>query len=86
MKTLSVESKNVSLDTLVEMAGRETVIVTQDSKPLLAVIPVDQEDLQTWQLGENPQFLELMRRSWERLHAESPISLAEARQRLLEVE
>jgi len=42
------------------------------------------ENLQSWQLGENPQFLELMRRSWQRLHAEGTVSLAEARRRLLE--
>ena len=75
MKTLALESKNTSLDTLVEMATRETVIVTRDDKPLLAVVPVDQEDLQTWHLGENPEFLELMRRSWERLHTEGSVSL-----------
>ena len=40
------------------------------------------ENLQTWQLGENPQFLELMRRSWQRLHAEGAVSLAEVRRRL----
>ena len=83
MKTLSLESKDVSLDTLIEMAARGTVIITQGSRPLFAVVPVDQEDLQTWQLGENPEFLALMRRSWKRLHTEGPVSLAEARQRLL---
>ena len=86
MKTHSLEIKDISLDTLVEMAASDTVIITQDSKPLFAVIPVDQNDLQTWQLGENPEFLELMRRSWKRLHTEGPVPLAEARRRLLEVE
>jgi len=86
MKMLSLESKNVSLDALIEMAARDTVIVTRDSKPLFAVVPVDQDDLQTWQLGENPDFLALMQRSWERLHTEGSVPLAEARRRLLEVE
>ena len=54
MKTLSLESKDLSLDTLVETAARGNVIVTQDNEPLFAVIPVGQDDLQTWQLGEGP--------------------------------
>ena len=83
MKTLSIESKDISLDALAKMTRRGTVIVTQNDQPLFAVIPVDQEDLQTWQLGENPEFLAIMQRSWERLHAEGVISLTEARQRLL---
>ncbi len=84
MKTLSVETKDISLEALIEMAANDTIIITQDSKPLFAVVPVDPDDLQTWQLGENPKFLELMQRSWERLHAEGAVPLAEARRRLLE--
>ena len=37
---------------------------------------------QTGQLGENPEFLELMRHSWDRLRAEGGIPLAEARRLL----
>jgi hypothetical protein len=47
------------------------------------MLAVDEKDLQTWQLGQNQDFLALMRRSWDRLHAEGGVSLAEARQRLL---
>ena len=84
MKTLALESKDISLDALVDLALEETVVVTRDNKPLLVVAPVDEEDLETWRLGENPEFLELMRRSWQRLNDEGAMDLEEARQRLLD--
>ena len=46
-------------------------------------VAVDEEDVQTWQLGQNQGFLALMQRSWDRLHTEGGVPLAEARQRLL---
>ena len=83
MKTLSLEANHPLLKTLVEMTTDDVVIVTSGDKPVYAVIPVDEEDLQTWQLGENPDFLAIMQHSWERLQREGTVSLAEARQRLL---
>ena len=84
MITVSRETDNPSLEKLIEMAKQGAVIITRDDKPAFAFVPVDQEDIQTWQLGENPEFLELMRQSWDRLHAEGGVSLAEARRRLLD--
>jgi len=83
MTTVSRETDNPTLEKLIEMAKQGTVIITQDNKPAFAFVPVDLDDLQTWQLGENTEFLELMQHSWDRLHAEKGISLTEARQRLL---
>lgn len=38
---------------------------------------------ETWSLGENPEFLAVLQRSWDRLHAEGPVPLAEAWRRLV---
>jgi hypothetical protein len=84
MITISREKENPSLDRLIELATQGAVIVTQNDKPVLAFISVSEDDIQTWQLGENAEFLELMRRSWARLQVEGGISLAEARKRLLQ--
>ena len=48
-----------------------------------AFMPIDKEDLETWRLGENAEFLELMQRSWQRMQLEGAIPLNEARRRLL---
>jgi len=86
MTTLSREKDNPSLEKLIEMAKQGAVIITQNNKPVFAFVSVDQDDIQTWQLGENTEFLELMRHSWDRVRAEGGISLAEARRRLLDDE
>ncbi|HEX9374057.1 MAG TPA: hypothetical protein VF897_23795 [Roseiflexaceae bacterium] len=83
MTTVVREQDNPSLEELIEMAAQGIVIITHDNKPVFALVPVTEDDLQTWRLGENTEFLELMRSSWDRLHAEGGISLAEARKRLL---
>jgi len=83
MKMLAIERDKPSLDSLIDMASEEVVILTRDGRPVFAFIAVDEEDVQTWQLGQNQDFLALMRQSWDRLHAEGGIALAQARQRLL---
>jgi hypothetical protein len=83
MKTFSLEANNPILMALMEMIADGAVIITSGNKPVCAVMQVDEADLQTWQLGENPQFLAVMQRSWERLHREEAVPLAEAWQRLL---
>jgi antitoxin (DNA-binding transcriptional repressor) of toxin-antitoxin stability system len=83
MTTIAREQNNISLEKLIEMAAEGIVIITEDNKPAFAFVPVDEEDLQTWRLGENAKFLELMRHSWDRLEAEGGISLEEAKRRLL---
>ncbi len=83
MKMLTIERDNLSLDVLFDMASEGAVLITRDNKPVFALVAVDEEDLQTWQLGQNQDFLALMRRSWDRLQAEGGVPLAEARQRLL---
>ena len=83
MKTVMLEKENPSIGELASRVSREAILVTRENRPVLAVIPVCQEDLQTWDLGENPEFLELMRQSWERLQAEGALSLADAQRQLL---
>ena len=86
MTTVSREKDNPSLENLIEMAKHGTVIITENNKPVFAFVSVDQDDIQTWQLGENTEFLELMQHSRDRLRAEGGVSLAEARRRLLDDE
>jgi antitoxin (DNA-binding transcriptional repressor) of toxin-antitoxin stability system len=83
MKTLAFGSGDMQLRDLAELAGQEAVIVTRHNRPLFAVIPVAPEDVETWQLGENPQFLLLMQRAWDRAAQEGFVTMEDARRRLL---
>jgi len=80
---LTLEKDNLALDVLFDMAAKGTVLITRDNKPVFALVAVDEEDIQTWQLGQSQEFLALMRRSWDRLQAEGGVPLSEARKRLL---
>jgi hypothetical protein len=82
MTTISLEKENPTLDALVKMAADGTIIVTYGNR-VFAFMPVDEEDVQSWRLGENPEFLALMRHSWERMQAEGSVPLEETRRRLL---
>jgi hypothetical protein len=83
MTTVSLEKDKISLQTLAQLAQQEVVIVTKDDKPVFAFMPVSEDDVQTWQLGQNPEFLSLMEHSWQRAQSEGTMSLDEARRQLL---
>jgi len=82
MKILDL--KKTSLKKLIKAASKETVVLTEDEKPAFIIARVREEDLQTWMLGENPDFLDIMRQSYQRMNQEGLVSLDEARTRLIE--
>ena len=58
------------------------MIVTAHGKPVAALVPVSDVDLQTLSLSTNPDFLALIERSRARLKKEGGISDKEMRRRL----
>jgi hypothetical protein len=83
MKTITLEKDNPTLVNLVEMAAEGVVVVNRGSKPAYVFMTVEKDDIQSWKLGENPEFLKIMRASWVRLQKAGGVSLAEARRSLL---
>jgi len=53
-----------------------------NGKPVAAVVPIENADLETVTLSTHPQFLALIERSRSRQKAEGGISSAEMRRRL----
>lgn len=71
--------------TLAEYAGQIAsgpVIVTSQGRPVAALVPIENADLETVALGTNRQFLDLIERSRTRFRAEGGISSEEMRRRL----
>ena len=56
------------------------LIVTNHGRPVAALVPIENADLETAALSTNPQFLELIDRSRTRVRAEGGISDEEMRQ------
>lgn len=82
MKTLDITKATASLGKYAREASKGPVIVTVDGKPVAALVPIENTDLETATLSTNPQFLALIERSRSRQKAEGGISAAEMRRRL----
>jgi prevent-host-death family protein len=57
------------------------VIVTSEGRPVAALVPIENADLETVSLSTNREFLEVIERSRSRVRAEGGISSEEMRQR-----
>ena len=82
MKTLEMAKATAPLAKYAQEAKREPVIVTRRGKPIAALVPIENAELETVTLSTNPQFIALIERSRARQKAEGGIPSAEMRRRL----
>ncbi len=81
MKVIRIEDAKRSLaDYAAE--SEEAVVVTIDGKPVAALMPLENADLETVSLSTNPKFMRIIERSRERQQKEGSISGSEMRRRL----
>ena len=59
----------------------QAIVVTEDGKPILAVVPVMGSDWESLSLSTNPRLLALLESSREERKRHGGLSLADARQR-----
>jgi antitoxin (DNA-binding transcriptional repressor) of toxin-antitoxin stability system len=57
------------------------LVLTNQGRPVAALVPIENADLETVALGTNRQFLELIERSRARVRAEGGVSSEEMRRR-----
>jgi len=81
VKTIDVKYAQESLASCAQHLA-EAVVVTKRGKPLVAVVPIAEEDLESLSLATNPDFLALLARSRARYKAEGGIPHAEICRRL----
>lgn len=82
MKTLEITKATASLLEYTRDLGAGPVIVTEDGKPLAALVSIEDADWETIRLSTNPKFIALIEHSRARRKAEGGISNAEMRRRL----
>jgi antitoxin (DNA-binding transcriptional repressor) of toxin-antitoxin stability system len=81
---MKLVDKSKATGTLAEYASKiksGPVIVTQAGRPVAALVPIENADLETVSLSTNRRFLELIERSRARSRWEGTVSSAEMRQR-----
>ena len=82
MKTLDIAHATASLAEYAREVKDEPLILTSDGKPVAALVPIENADLETLSLSTHPQFLSLIEGSRRRHKEEGGISMAEMRRRL----
>lgn len=82
MKVIRIEEATRSLADYACEGDAEAVVVTIDGKPVAALMPLENADLETVSLSTNPKFMRIIERSRKRHRKEGGISSAEMRRRL----
>lgn len=82
MKTIDLAKATAPLRKYAEGAAREVVVVTRGGKPMAAVVPVEDYDLESLSLSTNSRFLEIIAESRRSLEREGGIPIVEVRRRL----
>ena len=82
MKTIEMAKATGPLMEYARKVKREPVILTAKGKPVAALVPVVNADLETAALSTHPRFLALIERSRARQKKEGGISSEEMRRRL----
>jgi prevent-host-death family protein len=81
MKIVESVDANGSLADYAAQIGLGPVIVTDHGRPVAALVPIENADLETVSLGNNPGFLGLIERSRSSVRDGSTISSEEMRKK-----
>jgi prevent-host-death family protein len=83
MRTLEMEEATGSLvEYARQVMSKEPVILTVGGRPVVALVPIENADLETVSLSTHPQFIALIERSRARQKSEGGLSSKEVRRRL----
>ncbi len=82
MRTIEVTKATAPLGKYAQEVAKEPVVLTVNGKPVAALVPIENADMETVTLSNHPQFLALIERSRARHKAEGGIPSTEMRRRL----
>jgi len=74
VKTIDLADATGSLAEYAKSVHDTPVIVTRDGRPMAALVPIENADLESVALANNPKFLEIIDRSRTRYRKEGGIS------------
>lgn len=82
MKLVEISKATTSLGDYARRLRKRPVVVTRKGKPVAALVPIENADLETISLSTNPKFLAIIERSRQRMKTEGGIPMEEMRRRL----
>ena len=83
MKTLEMSQATGELSSYAAQVRKEPVIVTRRGKPVMALVSIENADLETVSLSTDPRFLALIERSQALYKPGEGIPLSEIRRKYL---
>jgi prevent-host-death family protein len=81
MKTLEMKQAKGELASYVQQVRNGPVVVTDHGKPVMALLPIENADLETVSLGTDPRFVAMVERSRTLYKAGTGIPLEEIRRK-----
>jgi hypothetical protein len=81
MKTIEMAEATQSLATYARKAGKETTVVTQNGKPIAAVLKLSNTDWETIALSTHPAFMRVIRNSRKSYRKNRGMSSAEVKRK-----
>lgn len=81
MKVIDKVNATATLAEYAAEIASGAVIVTSEGRPVAALVPIENADLETVSLSTNREFLELIERSRARVRAEGGVAGEEMRRR-----
>ena len=82
MKRVEMAEATAPLAEYARAVSKEPLLITINGKPVAALVPIENADLETVTLSTPPQFLALIERSRARQNVEGGISSEDMRRRL----
>ncbi|MCK4485635.1 MAG: type II toxin-antitoxin system prevent-host-death family antitoxin [Desulfobacterales bacterium] len=82
MNIVEIEDAKDSLRNYAQRVKDHPIVITDHGRPVAALLPLDNTDIETATLSTNPKFLALIERSRRRQTTEGGISSQEMRKRL----
>jgi len=82
MNIVEIEDAKDSLRNYAQRVKDDPIVITDHGRPVAALLPLDNTDIETATLSTNPKFLALIERSRRRQTTEGGISSQEMRKRL----
>jgi len=81
MKTISVQNTTMKLTEVVDLAGKDLVILRHNGKNSFALIRLDEGDLEALSLSQNPDFMAMLDKARLSYEKKGGVSLEEVKRR-----
>lgn len=83
IKTIELSTASQSLADYTEDFRDKTVVLTLNGKAIAAVISLQELDLESFSLSENPEFMKIIEKAREEFATGKRVSLAEMKREML---